>query len=81
MNCTITSPALCWGRPVLPVHMEFSRCWRLKNWDRFILPVPFSTVRVIFAAPYVVRQTGTDTEFESERLRLENAMMELVKVR
>ena len=69
------------GAPVLPVHMEFSRCWRLKNWDRFVLPVPFSTVRVIFAPPHVVRQTLSDEEFESERLRLENAMMELVETR
>lgn len=25
---------------------EFSRCWRLKSWDRFFLPVPFSVVTI-----------------------------------
>ena len=38
------------GAPVLPMNMEYSSCWRLKSWDRFILPRPFSTVRVIFGA-------------------------------
>jgi lysophospholipid acyltransferase (LPLAT)-like uncharacterized protein len=29
---------------VLLGGVEFSRCWRLKSWDRFFLPVPFSVV-------------------------------------
>jgi lysophospholipid acyltransferase (LPLAT)-like uncharacterized protein len=53
----------------------------LKSWDRFILPRPFSTVRVTFAPPHAVRPTATDAEFESERLRLQNAMMEIVETR
>ena len=42
------------GAAVVPIHMEYESCWRLKSWDRFILPRPFSTVRVIFGAPTVV---------------------------
>jgi lysophospholipid acyltransferase (LPLAT)-like uncharacterized protein len=69
------------GVPVRPVNFEYSSCWRLKSWDRFILPKPFSTVRVIFAEPHYVRSTMTDDEFEAERLRLENVMMSLVEMR
>ena len=66
------------GAPVVPISMEYSSYWRLKNWDRFILPKPFSTVHVIFGAPHSVVATETNEEFESERQRLENAMMQIV---
>ena len=32
--------------PMLMVGMEFSRAKQLGSWDRFILPLPFSTVRI-----------------------------------
>ena len=69
------------GAPVQPMNLEFSSCWRLKSWDRFILPRPFSTVRVIFGPLHRVRSTSTPEEFETERLRLQNAMMALVERR
>jgi lysophospholipid acyltransferase (LPLAT)-like uncharacterized protein len=69
------------GAAVVPANMEYSSCWRLKSWDRFILPRPFSKVRVIFGPLYRVALTTTDEEFEAERLRLQNAMMSLVEMR
>jgi lysophospholipid acyltransferase (LPLAT)-like uncharacterized protein len=69
------------GAPVLPVNMEYSSCWRLKSWDRFILPRPFSKVRVIIGQSHHVRSTSTPDEFETERLRLQDAMMALVEMR
>ena len=68
------------GAAVIPINMEYESCWRLKSWDRFILPRPFSTVRVTFAAPHPVQPTTNDVEFESERLRLQNAMMQNVEM-
>ncbi len=64
---------------VVPLNLEYSSCWRLTSWDRFILPKPFSIVRVIYGMPHRVRATTNDAEFESERLRLQNAMMQLVE--
>ena len=69
------------GAPVLPVNMEYSSCWRIKSWDRFIVPRPFAKVRVIIGAPHRVRSTSTLEEFEAERLRLQNAMIALVEMR
>jgi lysophospholipid acyltransferase (LPLAT)-like uncharacterized protein len=34
------------GAPVLLVGGEFTRAWRLKSWDRFYVPWPFSRVRM-----------------------------------
>jgi lysophospholipid acyltransferase (LPLAT)-like uncharacterized protein len=69
------------GAAVVPVNMEYSSCWRVKSWDRFILPKPFSKVRVIFGQPHRVAQTGNDEEFEHERACLQNAMLDLVEMR
>jgi lysophospholipid acyltransferase (LPLAT)-like uncharacterized protein len=66
---------------VVPVNLEFSRCWRLGSWDRFIVPQPFAKVRVLIGRPYHVKSTATPEEFESERLALQNAMMALVEMR
>jgi len=67
------------GALVLPIHLEYSSCWRFNSWDRFILPRPFARVRVIFAEPYVVANTSTPEQFEAERLRLQERMMSLVE--
>ena len=69
------------GSAVLPVNMEYSSCWRLKSWDRFMLPRPFAKIRVIIGQPHRVRSTNTVDDFEAERLRLQDAMMALVERR
>ena len=69
------------GAAVLPMNLEYSRCWRLVSWDRFIVPRPFAKVRVLINRPHNVKSTTTPEEFEGERLALQNAMMELVEMR
>ena len=69
------------GAGIVPVNMEYSSYWRVKSWDRFILPRPFSRVRVLFGSPHRVASTSTEKEFEHERLRLQEAMMQLVEMR
>jgi lysophospholipid acyltransferase (LPLAT)-like uncharacterized protein len=68
------------GAAVLPINMEYSLCWRLKSWDRFIVPRPFAKVRLIIGRPHRVNVTTTPEEFEAERLRLQEAMMALVEM-
>ncbi len=67
------------GAPVVPIHMEYSSCWRLKSWDRFIVPRPFAKLRAIFGAPIQVKRTTGAEEFETERLRLQSAMVSIVE--
>ncbi|HME89107.1 MAG TPA: lysophospholipid acyltransferase family protein [Chthoniobacterales bacterium] len=69
------------GARVLPLNLEYSSCWRVKSWDRFIIPRPFAEVRVIVGRPQQIRSTSNVEEFEAERLRLQNAMMSLVERR
>ena len=67
------------GAPVVPINMEYSSCWRVKSWDRFIIPKPFSKVRVIIGPPQQIKPTSTAEEFEEERLRLQSVMLSLVE--
>lgn len=68
------------GVPIMPMNFEYSSSWRVKSWDRFILPKPFSKVRVTFGELHPVRPTSTEQEFEEERRRLQAAMMSLVEM-
>ena len=69
------------GASVVPVNIEYSSCWRLKSWDRFILPRPFAKVHVIIGSPHHVELSDTPAQFEAERQRLQQAMMALVEMR
>jgi lysophospholipid acyltransferase (LPLAT)-like uncharacterized protein len=69
------------GRPILPVGVEYSRCLRLKSWDGFMIPMPFSRVDVILGNLVSVAVTHSPADFETERRRCEEAMMALVKRR
>jgi lysophospholipid acyltransferase (LPLAT)-like uncharacterized protein len=69
------------GATILPMNLEFSSCWRLKSWDRFMIPRPFSQVRITFGDVHQVATTNTPEEFEAERLRLQDRMMSLVERR
>lgn len=63
------------GGTIVPVRVEYSRALRIKkSWDHFMLPLPFSTVRVIFEPTMTVPRKMTEEEFEAERLKLEQAM-------
>ena len=67
------------GAPVVPIHMEYSSCWRMKSWDRFVVPRPFATLRAIFGQPIRIPPLAGPEQFEAEQLRLQNAMMSLVE--
>lgn len=62
------------GVPIIPIHVEPSACWRLKSWDRFIIPVPFSHVRVIFDEALAIEPGLSDDAFEAERVRIESIL-------
>ncbi len=61
--------------PVLPVGVEYSRYVTLKSWDAFRIPLPFSRVDFTLAELVEVPRTKDDAAFETERVRLEKALM------
>lgn len=39
------------GAPLVPTSASASRAWRLRSWDRFVIPQPFARVIVTYGAP------------------------------
>ena len=68
------------GAQILPLNFEYSSCWRLRSWDRFILPRPFCRARFTIGPKHEVALTYTEEQFEHERQRLRTAMMSLVEM-
>jgi lysophospholipid acyltransferase (LPLAT)-like uncharacterized protein len=64
------------GAPVVPVHVTFSSAFRLKTWDRFVIPMPFSRVEITFAEAIHLPRGMDAATFESERLRIETLLIQ-----
>jgi lysophospholipid acyltransferase (LPLAT)-like uncharacterized protein len=66
--------------PLMPLLFEFSSCWRLKSWDGFAIPKPFSRIDLTILPLIQVPPTKTPEEFEAERKRVEEVMCERLKM-
>jgi lysophospholipid acyltransferase (LPLAT)-like uncharacterized protein len=52
------------GCPIVPFGFEAERCWRLRSWDRFMIPKPFSRAVFVYGDPIgVPREGGSDAEY------------------
>lgn len=61
------------GKEVIPFGVGFARAWRLKSWDRFVLPVPFSRVVLMTGKPLAVPSglDESDLEFWRKTIQME----------
>jgi lysophospholipid acyltransferase (LPLAT)-like uncharacterized protein len=74
VNPGVVKLAQLTGGTVFPMHIAYSRCWRLKSWDGFMIPKPFATVRITLDPLYEIPPTATAEEFERERAKLEQML-------
>ena len=65
------------GSPVVPFHMEASRYWTLKSWDRTQIPKPFSTVALVVGEPIDVPSEADEATLEARRVELEQSLFAL----
>ena len=52
---------------------------RVKSWDQFQIPLPFSRCEMIFEQPINVPREATDAQREQLRLRLEAALHSMTR--
>ena len=45
------------GRPIVALGATASRAWRLRSWDRHLVPKPFATVTIRYSEPQFVQAT------------------------
>ena len=56
------------GAPLLLVSMAVDRAWRLRSWDRFLIPKPFARITVAYGEPaYVAGGTPREAAAETGR--------------
>jgi lysophospholipid acyltransferase (LPLAT)-like uncharacterized protein len=56
------------GFPVQPVAIAASRARRLRSWDRFLVPLPFAAVHLVYGEPLAVARRGA-TEAGARELK------------
>ncbi|MBC7980332.1 MAG: lysophospholipid acyltransferase family protein [Armatimonadetes bacterium] len=60
---------------IIPIHIQYSSAWQLKTWDQFVIPKPFSTVKVTFDQPQIISKNLSPEDFETERVNLQNRLL------
>lgn len=66
------------GLPVVPLVGAASSAWRFNSWDRFLVPRPFSTVRIAYGSPLPVPRDADRAERQRLARGLEATMEELL---
>jgi lysophospholipid acyltransferase (LPLAT)-like uncharacterized protein len=59
------------GRPVVPFAFEAEKSWRLKSWDRFMIPKPFSRAVFVYGEPILVPAEGGEDKNDLGRIQAE----------
>ncbi len=62
------------GLPIVPVGFAWRNAWRMKSWDRFAVPVPFSAAVCVTAEPIAVPETTDRDQLEVYRGRVQEAL-------
>lgn len=62
------------GAPLLPLRITCSSSWKLKTWDSFEIPKPFSTLHLCIDAPIFVPRKCSDEELENMRAEMEKKL-------
>nr|WP_321441513.1 lysophospholipid acyltransferase family protein [uncultured Hyphomonas sp.] len=62
------------GAPIVPYALSVTPCWRLKTWDRFIIPFPFTKGAIILGPPIAAPRSADPDALRAElQARLDEA--------
>lgn len=64
------------GYPIVPVGFACDRAWRLKSWDRFTIPKPWSRVVMVYGAPIHVEDRGSEEGLTAASASVRQALFE-----
>lgn len=67
------------GAKIIPVILDFERCWRLRSWDRMKVPKPFTKGVVLTGTPMEVPPGLADEDLSEWQSRLTVEMMKLTR--
>jgi len=78
----VAQPGAVWlakvtGNPVVPFHIESSRHWTLRSWDRTQIPKPFATAAIAIGEPLEVPADADQAALEQAGRTLEQRLQAL----
>ena len=62
------------GIPIVPVHASFGRALRLRTWDNFTIPYPFSRLEITYDLHQFVPNSGSEEDLERARKKIESVL-------
>jgi len=65
------------GAPIIGIGVSAPSAWRLRSWDRFMIPKPFARVNVVYTPPTHVTATSA-REAEDEAPRFEGLLTDAI---
>jgi lysophospholipid acyltransferase (LPLAT)-like uncharacterized protein len=65
------------GAPIIGIGVSASRAWRLRSWDRFMIPKPFARVTVVYTEPTLVTASSA-REAEEQAPRFEALLSDVI---
>ncbi len=68
------------GLPIVPIGFAYDSAWRMKSWDKFAIPKPFSTVRVNMGSAIYVPPKLSRPELEAQRIAIEAKLEQVTQV-
>ena len=68
------------GAPILPVVYGVKNKIQLNTWDRFIIPLPFSKIKVMYGDPVYVDKKTEEIKSKSKLEELEKKLKEITQV-
>ncbi len=60
--------------PVVPVTACFHRAWRLKTWDRFTIPKPFSKMEAVIGQPLYLEPTASEEDLAAATRKITSVL-------
>ena len=75
----IITAARLTGLPIMPIMWSADRCWRLRSWDRTIIPKPFSRIVLVYNDSFIwVPKQASRKELEGYRQQLDTELNRLM---
>ncbi len=65
------------GKPIFPVAVSCNNAWVFRSWDKFMLPKPFSTIKLVWGSAVYIPQLNSDEEAKNYSKEIETILVNM----
>jgi len=65
------------GAEIVPVSINYSRCWSMRSWDGFQIPKPWAKITLVIGEPIAIPPHLDHDGIEQYRKRVEDALLKI----